>query len=97
MPYAINSRFRFWITGFFQTSVASLTVVIYSSVEIIPAIMMQQICAQLEICMNRLMNLLRLLRENNGTTNKIDTFRLESKLVENCILHHVYIYRYSET
>ncbi|XP_051153388.1 odorant receptor 67c-like [Leptopilina boulardi] len=91
IPYDINSKFRFWITGFFQSLAASLTSAIYSAVEIIAAIMMHQICLQLEICMYRLMNLSKLLKQNDN--KKIDTYRQEAELLENCVMHHVHIFR----
>ncbi|XP_051153420.1 odorant receptor 67c-like [Leptopilina boulardi] len=91
IPYKVNSEFRFWITGLFQTIFLSVSVAIYSAVEIVAPIMMQQICAQLEICKYRLVNLPRLVKLND--TDKIDTYRQESKLMEKCVLHHVYIYR----
>ncbi|XP_051169682.1 odorant receptor 67a-like [Leptopilina boulardi] len=94
IPYEVNSRFRYWITEFFQTIFLSVSVAIYSAVEIVAPIMMQQICAQLEICRYRLVNIPRLLKLND--TDKIETYRQESKLMENCVLHHVYIYSLKE-
>lgn len=92
IPYEINSTFRFWMTYLYQTIIVILSVGTYSAVEVVAAVMMQQICAQLEICMYRLMKLPQLLTEKDN--NKIDIHRQESELVENCVTHHVYIFRY---
>ncbi|XP_033231950.1 odorant receptor Or2-like [Belonocnema kinseyi] len=55
--------------------------------------MMQQISAQMEIIMYRLLELPKLSKINHS---EIDVYRRESEMVKDCITHHIYMFTIEE-
>ena len=89
VPYIFESGSLFWITYIHQTLSIYTAIIMFSAVELLAPIMMQQICAQLEIIMYRLLELPKLSKKNRSG---IDIHQQESEILQDCIAHHIYIF-----
>lgn len=89
IPFTIDSRNKFWAAYCFQCLLGYLTVIIFASIEILPVNIMQEICIQLEILMNRLLQIPKL--RNQDKYLYLNVQQDEYKLLKDCINHHNFI------
>ncbi|XP_051153458.1 odorant receptor 67c-like [Leptopilina boulardi] len=89
LPFAINSRRRFWIAYFYQCISGYLSVILFASIEMLPINIMQQICIQLEFLMNRLLAIPNL---RNTKYSRLNIYKEEYNLLKECINHHEFIF-----
>lgn len=93
-PYAINSKSRFWMTYLFDSAASYIIILSFVAIETLMANLLQEICGQLDILINRLFQL-----SNNEKNFKEKYFyekdeirRHESDLIKKCIDHHISIF-----
>ncbi|XP_051163913.1 odorant receptor 9a-like [Leptopilina boulardi] len=84
-----NSKLIFFIFYFYQTFGLFMTLMILLSSECFAMIIVLQIGGQLDIFVHRL-NLLS--AEKNENSSQCLNYRLESKIIGNCVKHHNYIF-----
>ncbi|XP_051153460.1 putative odorant receptor 71a isoform X2 [Leptopilina boulardi] len=88
-PFDIDSEFRFWVNYFYLAYSSFVVICGTAAVEVVASILMQLMCAQLEIMGYRLLKLISL--ENNNYSTK-DFFKYQSAILKDCITHHIYLY-----
>lgn len=89
IPFSINTRNQFWAVYCYESITAVMATLLFISVETIPVNIMQQICIQLEIVINRLLEIPK-LRQKKYLCSNIN--QNEHKLLRECISHHEFIY-----
>ncbi|XP_033220121.1 odorant receptor 46a-like [Belonocnema kinseyi] len=93
IPYSLNSRLVYSLTYFHQGVAITMAAFITASVEGLASVIMLQICAQLEIIVHRLHLLSQLQRKYYS---KFIDYQDESKLMKDCVDHHIYTYMLGE-
>ncbi|XP_051153418.1 odorant receptor 94a-like [Leptopilina boulardi] len=89
IPFDINSRKKFWIAYLYECIGVYLATLIFSAMETLPAIMMQQICIQLEILMSRLLEIPKLKQKQYLSST---VYYDEYQLLKDCIDYHEFIF-----
>lgn len=89
VPFDLNSEFRFWSFYFYLTYTSFVVICGTAAIEVLASILMQLICAQLEIMSNRLLELSQLEKNKKSIE---DSSKQESAILKDCIHHHNHLY-----
>ncbi|XP_033220402.1 odorant receptor 9a-like [Belonocnema kinseyi] len=93
IPYSLESKITYFFTYFHQIVCIMMAACITASVESLAMVIMLHICAQLEIIVHRLKSLPRLQEKSNSQSI---IYELESKLIKDCVNHHIHTYTLGE-
>ena len=89
MPYIINSKPVFCLTYIYQSLCVWMTASLTVSFETFTMIIILQVCAQIDIIIERL-NMLPELRQNCNSEYILQ--HQEIKIIKDCVRHHIHLY-----
>ena len=89
MPYTINSKPLFWLTYIYQSLSVWMSACLTVSFETLTMIIILQVCAQIDIIIERL-NMLPEARKN--CNSEYILHQREIKIIKDCVRHHIHIY-----
>ena len=89
MPYTINSKPVFCLTYIYQSLSAWMSASLAGSFETLIMIIILQVCAQIDIIIERL-NMLPELRQS--CNSEYILHNQEIKIIKDCVRHHIHLY-----
>ena len=89
LPSTLNSKPLFWLTYIQQSLSAWMTSCLTGSFETLTMIIILQVCAQIDIIIERL-NMLPELRQNFNSEYILH--QQEIKIIKDCVRHHIHLY-----
>ena len=89
LPYTLNSKPLFWLTYIHQSLSAWMAACLTGSFETLTMIIILQVCAQIDIIIERL-NMLPELQKN--CYSEYVLHYQEIKIIKDCVRHHIHLY-----
>ena len=89
LPYTINSKSVFCSTYIYQSLSAWMSACLLAALDAFTIIIILQVCAQIDIIIERL-NMLPELRQN--CNSEYILHHQEIKIIKDCVRHHIHLY-----
>ena len=89
LPYTLNSKPLFWLTYIHQSLSAWMIACLTGSFETLTMVIILQVCAQIDIIIERLHKLPELRKNCNS---EYVLHYQEIKVIKDCVWHHIHLY-----